>query len=103
MSAPDAEHRHAPTLWDKVRTVALTVVVGLLVFRAVEQWSHHVPGALISALLAVSVTLLGTYYWLASTRPGFPLTRSASTLSRVAWLVAAGAVVIGVLLFAGVL
>jgi len=103
MSAPGAEHRHHPTVWDRVRTVALTVAAGLLVYRAVGQWSQDVPSALISALVAVSITLLGTYYWLASTRPDFPLTRGARALSRVAWLIAGAAVLVGVLILAGAL
>lgn len=103
MTAPDTEHRHPPTVWDRVRTVALTVAAGLLVFRAVSQWSQDVPSALISALVAVSITLLGAYYWLASTRPDFPLTRGARALSGVAWLIAGGAVLVGVLILAGTL
>ena len=103
MTAPDTEHRHPPTVWDRVRTVALTVAAGLLVYRAAGQWSQDVPGALISALVAVSIALLGTYYWLASTRPDFPLTRGARALSRVAWLIAAVAVLTGVLMLTGAL
>ncbi len=101
MSAPDTEHRHPPTGWDRVRTVALTLAAGLLVYRAVDQWSQDTPSSLISALVAVSVALLGTYYWFASARPNFPLTLGARALSRAAWLIAAGAVVIGALILAG--
>ncbi|GED11314.1 hypothetical protein [Cellulosimicrobium cellulans] len=71
MSAPDEEHRHLPTVWDRVRTVALTMAAGLLVYRAVVLWPQSVPSALISALVAASAVLFGTYFWLASTRPDF--------------------------------